>query len=523
MVSDRIVVDGDGIHFDAPFVGAADVFFGDHRGWSFSTERPGATDVAWPKRLRPFLAGWSVVRVVSEETTLYEGRVEFSDTEAEMEMRDRHGLPVIVDKWGLLQRPFDTRGEGLLGLLADESQRIIDVLEDVCDVRSWISFGTLLGAARNGKALGHASDVDLSYLSEKATPAEMQRELWEIGRALRARGMRVLIRSGSFLTVQVPTPDGAGAGIDVYTTFFFDGHFYETATVRTAVERSALLPLKPIAFEGRMLPGPADPARILEISYGPAWRVPDPSFQHQPGPEVEDRFDGWFGKLWRQRREWNAHNKAQAALDREPSDFALAVAQTLAPGVRVIDVGAGTGADAAFLARTGRDVVALDYALPRPRRWPTVDGLGRGYLNLYDLRDVLTRSVLLARHTGPQTVYARELLESVAPDGRDQFWQLVAVALREGGDVHLESRAWSRPALAARKDAAGGRFWPTGPEEAARAAGRLGGVVLSSEGTAAAERALAATSVVEPAVWRMTIQVPGRDARSHPERGDSPS
>lgn len=521
MVTDEVVVDVDGVHFASPFVGSADVYFGDHRGWSFSTEAPGSTRVAWPKRLRNFLDGWSVVRVVTEETCLFEGRVAFTAADAEVEMRDKHGLPVIVDKWGLLQRPFDTRAPGLLGMLADESQRIIDVLEDTCDVRAWISFGTLLGAARSGKGIGHDSDVDLCYLSELATPAQMQRELWDIARALRAVGMRVLIRSGSFLTVQVPTPDGAGAGIDVYTTFFFDGNLYETATVRTPVPRSAVLPLKPIEFEGRMLPGPADPARILEISYGPNWKVPDPSFQHQPSREVEDRFDGWFGKLWRQRREWAALNRA-AARER-PSEFAHQVLARLEPGTRVIEIGAGSGTDAVYFAVSGHPTVALDFALPRRKKWSSHEDLSRGYLNLYDVRDVLTRAVMLARHKGAQTLYARHLLESLAPDGREEFWHLAAVALRGGGEICLESLTWARPALAERKESAGGRFWPTGPREAVRAAEAIGGVVRLAEGVAEAERVLASDEVVPPAAWRMIIEVPGSGSLSTDPRGESPT
>jgi hypothetical protein len=518
MQGSGIRVDRDGIHFHDPFSGSADVYFGEHRGWSFSVDKPGALFVRWPKRMHAFLDGWSVVRVVAGDEELFEGRIVFSDADREVEMRDRHGLPVIIDKWGLLQRPFDSRMDGLLGLLADESQRILDILQDTCGVPAWISFGTLLGAARNGKAIGHDSDVDLCYLSEKKTPAEAQRELWAIGRALRAADMRVLIRSGSFLTVQVPTPDGAGAGIDVYTTFFLDGLFYETATVRAPVPRSAVLPITPIEFEGRMLPGPADPAKLLEISYGPNWRVPDPSFQHQPGREIEDRFDQWFGKLWRQRREWAAFNKASAAEAPRPSTFAALVAEQLTPGTRVVDLGAGVGADAHYLAEQGFDVVALDYALPGPRRWPSHERLDRGYVNLYDGRDVLSRGAMLARHPGPQAVYARHLLESLAPDGRDQFWRLVPLALRRGGELHVESQAWARPAIARRREQLGGRFWAVSPRDMVEAAKAAGGVVRRAEGIAEAERSVASTVAVPPTTWTMTISWPARGgaARSIP-------
>lgn len=519
-------VDGEGLHFREPFVGAADVYFGDHRGWSFSVDEPGRILVRWPKRMHAFLDGWSVVRVVAGDEELFEGRVTFSDADREVAMRDKHGLPVIVDKWGLIQRPFESRVDGLLGILADESQRILDILQDRCGVPAWISFGTLLGAARNGRAIGHDSDVDLCYLSDRATPAEAQRELWEIVRELRRAGMRVVIRSGSFCTVQVPTPDGAGAGIDVYTTFFLDGLFYETATVRAPVPRSAVLPITPIEFEGRMLPGPADPARLLEVSYGPDWRVPDPSFQHQPGHEIESRFDGWFGKFWRQRREWAAYNRAQTDGDPGPSPFAQYVVDQLSHDARVVDLGAGRGADSRHFAEHGHDVVALDYALPGPQRFPRHERIQRGYLNLYDGRDTLTRAVMLARHPGRQAVYARHLLESLAPDGRERFWELVPLALRRGGDLYVESQAWAPAAIAGRSEEAGGRFWPVSPRATIAAAAAAGGVVRLSEGVAEAERTLASKVAVPPATWRLTLSWPARGAvgaGAADERTESPA
>ena len=48
-------------------------------------------------------------------------------------------------------------------------------------------------------------------------------------------------------------------------------------------------------LEGRNLPAPAYTDMFLTATYGPSWRVPDPSFRHEPGTEIVERFDAWFG------------------------------------------------------------------------------------------------------------------------------------------------------------------------------------------------------------------------------------
>ncbi|HWU20136.1 MAG TPA: methyltransferase domain-containing protein, partial [Nocardioides sp.] len=435
-------VDADGIHFDAPFTGSGDVHFGGRRGWSFAATRE--QFVGWPRKLKPFLEGWSDVRVVVGEREVFSGRVEFSDADQEVALVGRHGDAIVVDKWGLVQRTFENRPPEAVRAIADSAEQMLEIMKRDCGIDGWISFGTLLGAARNGHAIGHDSDVDLCYVSEKTTPAEMTSELWGIARALRAAGIPVVDRTGSFVTAMMPAPDGSENGIDVYLTFFHEGQFYATATVRTPLERSAVLPLTELEFEGRMMPAPADPARLLEISYGPNWRVPDPSFKHEPGPEIYGRFAGWFGSLWRQRREWRPFNADAAQAGAEPSEFADWVAARLEPGTTVVDVGCGSGADVRHFAELGHPVVGLDYAPPPPRLRRLPENARIEQLNLYDDRDVLARAALAARSRGPQVVYARQVLEALEPDGVANFWRFTAMALRRGGRAYLEGESWPK-------------------------------------------------------------------------------
>src|SRR5690606_744692 len=173
----------------------------------------------------------------------------FGTADKRIEFVDRAGIPIMIDKWGLMQRPFTGRGPEVIDRMVEVTEDMVRILREECDVHAWIAFGTLLGAAREGGVIGHDSDIDLAYVSRHTTPAAMARELFTITRVLRRHGLRVLVKSGSFITVLFEAADGGNASIDLYTCFYVGDLLHETATVRAPVPRSAIEPLGEIAFE----------------------------------------------------------------------------------------------------------------------------------------------------------------------------------------------------------------------------------------------------------------------------------
>lgn len=509
-------VDDDGLHLERGTACSLDVHFDGWRGWSVAVEDdPEPVLVPWPKRLSARLDGTSLVTITVDEEEVFREELTFGTGEGRVELVDRFGNPVIIDKWGLTQRIFETRREGgAVEAMTAMAERVLGVMREDCGIEGWISFGTLLGAARAGKVIGHDSDIDLCFLSEKQTPAEMAVEIWGIARALVDAGISVKHKTASFITVVYDAPDGGEDGIDIYTCFYVGDLLHETATVRERVPRSAVLPLRMLEFEGRDMPAPADPDRMLAVSYGPDWRVPDPSFRHLPSREITDRFDGWFSSVMTHRRDWTQYNGQVGAAGMRPSAFARwVVKQVGEPGdhLRVLDVGSGSSADLRAYHRAGLKAIGYDYAHPGKHALGghEIDlpaSVGRRVLNLLDERDVLTVGALAARQKGPKIVTARQVLEAVPPRSRDQLWRFAAMALSDGGRVYVEGTSRSPRACRLEQERTGSpRLWPVDPQAVADDVRASGGRLVHREGFAAASRASRTGS---PARWRMIVEYP---------------
>lgn len=444
----RFRIDDEGITLPAAVKDGVEVRFDGRQVWSFLPDEHSVDEnqqryVPWHREVQRRLDGVAVVALHAGGALLHEEEVEFGHGEGQIDFVDRQGRPVMIDKWGLVQRPFAERGDGVVGQMIDVVEQIADVLREDPGIEVWLAFGSLLGAVRSGGVIGHDSDIDLAYLSERETPAEMAMEMYAATRALRRAGLDVLNKSASFITVLFSGPDGVRSSIDIYTCFHIGDTLHETATVREIIPPSAVVPTRPLTFEGRELPGPADPERLLEASYGPQWRVPDPAFTYHPDPGIKARFDPWFGNLMRQRRAWERSCKEQVGTGWKPSSLATEAGALLEDAGFVVDAGAGRGTDALHLAAEGKQTHILDYlrsgqqpARRRARRM----GLPVQFhtVNFYDLRDVLTSARLFGFEEGKPLLLARGLLDSLADDGVENFWRFTTVLMSRGGRAIVE-------------------------------------------------------------------------------------
>jgi SAM-dependent methyltransferase len=447
------VADHDGVVVDARTDAVIDVLFEGRWVWSFHAGRdtetvsPHAGRAAWPGSLRPFLRGTGHVTVRERFTdeVLFDQDVAFDDSDTRVRIVDARGRPLIVDKAGDLQCGFAERGQATVDALIDAIDDVLVRLSGA-GVEAFLAFGALLGAVRDGRFIPHDSDADVGYLSRHRSPVDVARESFALERVMIEAGYWTWRFSAADFKVIVPDPEG-GRAIDIFAGFVVGDVFYLMPEVH-AVNFSAdvILPLGEVELHGRKITAPRDPEALLEITYGPQWRVPDPSFKFETPRWVRRRLDGWLRGNNSNRKHWWPFyfGQSSAAVPAEPSPFARWVHER-EPGGAVVDIGSGTGRDSLWFARQAHDVLGLDYipaATARAGKAAEEEGLPATFktLNLYDLRQVLGIGGELAHRAKPPVLYGRFLVHALEDRGRHNLWRLADLCLRHGGKFYLEFR-----------------------------------------------------------------------------------
>jgi SAM-dependent methyltransferase len=454
-------VDDDGIFARTEAELVLDVLFDDRRIWSFWLPRDGKPSgggyaVEWPGPLRRFQHGTTRVRVVThvEQQTVYDEEVHLGERPATGSDRiavvNDRGLPLGIDKSGRLAQTFDTRSAEHVAPLLDSIDEVLGALRKA-GIEPFIAYGTLLGAVRGGRLIGHDSDADLGYVSRHSHPVDVVRESFDLQRALADMGYAITRYSGIAFKVDVLEADGSVRGLDVFGGFMGPteegSHLHLMGEIRTPFRRDWIFPLGTTTLEGREYPAPADTDRFLSATYGPSWRVPDPAYVFETPESTHRRLNGWFRGTRVKRAEWDraySGPNLEGELDQTESAFARWVVRDLGRvPERVVDLGCGRGVDALWFARQGARVTGLDYvgkASAAAGRVAADEGLPVDFrtMNLCELRSMLAESARLAREPGPRVVTARHLADATDKVGRANLWRSAEMLLRDGGTLYLE-------------------------------------------------------------------------------------
>jgi SAM-dependent methyltransferase len=446
-----LVVDDEELRFRLDQNSVFDVLFDGQRVWSISApdyrrRRDGYRHAPWPEPIRPRLEGTTLLEMRDHVTGRIVAATEatFGSGAGRVSIVDENGLRVAVTKHGRFNRPFESTDRAAIEGYLDQVEEVLALLRDECGLPAFISYGTLLGAVRNGRLIGHDNDIDLGYLSAYTNPVDVIRESMRVERVLRSRPWRIVRQNGAFVALFLPQADGSSRNLDVFACFIVNGHLHQVHDIRTKADRSAVVPLRDIEFEGRTMPAPAKPEVLLRAAYGRQWRVPDPSFEYHSPKTTKRRINGWLGGLRARRDSWITYYSSANArrIPRQPSAFAEWVAEREAPG-QLVDLGCGPGRDALYFADKGFSVTGVDFVygvLKKARKKAAEEGTPFEplLLNLYSVRASLAETALLARRPGPTTVYSRHLLDDLRPHGRDNFWRMTRTLVRGGGRCYLE-------------------------------------------------------------------------------------
>lgn len=143
----------------------------------------------------------------------------------------------------------------------------------------YLVYGGLLGLTREGQLIASDDDLDVSYLSRHTNPQLVKEEMVEIHKTLRKVGENSNIATSrrNFLRWQQTQSD---ALMDVFPSWITGEHYFLSA----GVGAQNCAPLIREGFKTKIWYGhevciPVASEKILEATYGPGWRVPDPLFQ----------------------------------------------------------------------------------------------------------------------------------------------------------------------------------------------------------------------------------------------------
>ena len=454
---DGVRVDESGIWFRSAVDDVVDVCFDGRRIWSFwlqrdSEPRSGGRLAAWPSSLHRFLDGSTRLSLVAHVSgaTLYDEEVTLGSGAGRIAVVSPDGKPLGLDKSNRLSQTFDSRSPEQVAPLLDSIQQVLDALRDA-GVEAFLAYGTLLGAVRQGGLIGHDSDADLGYVSRHSHPVDVMLESFRLQRHVVDLGYETYRYSGIAFKVEVVEADGFRRGLDVFGGFIAapvgdePPMLYLMGEIGAPFELDWIYPLSTATLEGRTFPVPALPERLLEVTYGPGWRVPDPAYKFHTARPTVQRLNGWFRGIRVLRSEWERKHSSNRdkQVPRKPSALAQFVVEREGVPEHVVDLGAGRAGDALWFARQGASVTALDFA-PRGATAAkrAADRAGHDLdvreVNLLSLRSTLAEGARLAHRPGHRVVVANHLADATVASGRAGAWRLCEMALRDGGRLYVE-------------------------------------------------------------------------------------
>jgi SAM-dependent methyltransferase len=433
--------------------------------WSFrvSAARMAGSDLSidWPAPLAERLSGRALLGLeIDGAVVVGSYEVTFDDSDLPLVIEDpATGAPLVVNKWGRLAPTFAGQSPTIIDDVLDEAERLLLTVRQLTDIELFVTGGTLLGPIRDGRIMPGDDDVDFAYLSRYENPSDVATESFRLERALVAHGYEVIRLSAGHLQIMYPGRSVTDKYyIDIFSYFVCNGWFYGTFHAREPARDVTLLPLRPLAVNDRVLPGPADPEQLLAAIYGARWRIPDPSFTFVTPPAALRRYRGWLDDYNMDRENWEDLHRAEIAraAGRGPSEFAVAVEPLLDRGSTVVELGCGLGADARYFAEHGHSVLAVDYSRPAlafaSLAAADTDNRPRfERVNLNSTREVAGLRAECGRLAGPVQIYANAVFGAVSDKAADVTFLLLRHVLGDAG-----SRAFVQLAPAASDP---GRQW----------------------------------------------------------------
>jgi SAM-dependent methyltransferase len=351
----------------------------------------------------------------------------------------------VFSQYGELQlsKKLDTVWQQRAMDLYDSVRRIV---ADEYGHDVFLTYGTLLGAVREGGYIAHDIDVDTAYIADGTDPRAAADELQRIAFTLMDRGLDA---QTMYTAIHVRDRDDPDVRLDLFHLYFDDQgrlRFPFGIAGRSRFTRRDWRGTQEIDFLGRPALVPVDAERFVEHIYGPTWRQPKPGFDWSR-ERTTRASDADILPPQRWQSHWtNFYHRCRPA---GPSPFALTVAARPDAPHTVVDLGCGNGRDSVYFAAGGRRVVGIDFNdLAIRQAIEAAADLAidaRPRFSVVDVTDADRMTELFAglrdeADGEPVLFYLRFLFQALRPDAQDAVMAVIDAAARPGDQLAAEFR-----------------------------------------------------------------------------------
>lgn len=372
------------------------------------------------------------------------------------ELVDRLRTGEIVNSHGSLVLP-KYRDEDWQRSASALYHELSEAIQQLTGYDIFLVYGSLLGAVREGRPLGHDLDFDVAYMSEHTDRELVVEEAVEVALALQEQGFSVVAKASCLMI----SNEERTQAIDLYYYSFTDD-----GDLRLVLGAAGAIPFRveqwrgteEVEFAGSTVRIPRNAEALVTTLYGATWRIPNPGFSWSR-ERTWRNLDAAFPLELRPGINWQDH--WQHPPPSAVSSFAKRVVKLRLNPQLVVDLGCGDGHDATAFVRARSRVLGLDYT-PSAIEAAHRRGLSPDDARfvLCDLEDEATLRDAVRAHRGATHVtlfYGRHLLDSVSEDLQ---WRLLkeSMSLCTRGDaVALEFRTPEDTTLTAHEKRSCGR------------------------------------------------------------------
>ena len=314
-------------------------------------------------------------------------------------------------------------------------------------IETFLSYGALLGAVRDGALFASDADIDLGFLSAEGSATSNLRVAEQLVEYLISHGFQIKSESNGHFRATWEGP-AFTLRIVFFAAWSTAEHFYHYFAVRGDPIAAGVLPLGSVVLDGVAFPAPRNPEVLLAAIYGAGWRTPDPAFRYSlteaDWAPFQFLFTNGNQNFW---DSYYANQLSNRVWVDTPSGYATLVGGQTAERGRLLDIGCGNGRDGLYFATLGHQVTLADYsaqALQVVRETAVRRGLeiATEQVSVSSFPDVAR---FKRDHAGKfEVVYARFFLHAIDEMSQRNLLELAHCVLAPGGRFQLEYRCAPR-------------------------------------------------------------------------------